>query len=618
MRDLFLSECRRFKSAALTFALVHLVLQLVVNRLFDLLQLRYQAHMIALALYLIAALAFAMVQFGAYRQPGRWLWLLHRPMERLAIFGAIGSASASLIVFAVGLPALLTVAVTDLFSSRVVDLRHYLLVLELVLLTMTAWLAGTYVILTGRSSAIVILLLPLLLMAHLASGFVMLLPAALCLGLMVCIAFTAFKPDRTAPPAGAALVATALPLQLGFYFALIWAGSLLFQNVQMLSGVHPLSRPVPPTGGFTESTRSEGQALFLRGLASSRDPAAPQWQRQVALSETANFEQSTTQYPVRHSFSNLDTATFTDAQRHTEWTFSHDAMLFKGRDIYTLEARGVMGRQGAGDATPIGAVPLLADAGYLMLPQELLLRDAATNIITSLITLRAPETLAREPVAVGEMLYVITNLRLVAYASPIADASRAPLKERFSVALPEAFSSLDRIDIAPLLDGALVSLSFGRDMIDGAGEASQVIVFVDAAGKAREVARRAIAHDFPILFEHYDWWLSPVLHQVLALPEALLDKGRILDRGKARYTNPLERKRPAEAWIGALLAALLSALAGWYWLRGVALERWQKTAWLASCLLLGAPALACLMALQPRARKNVKIFPTKPAVLAAI
>jgi hypothetical protein len=385
----------------------------------------------------------------------------------------------------------------------------------------------------------------------------------------------------------------------------------------MLAGVHPLNRPLPPAGGFTESTRSEGNELFLRGLAHSHDPSAPQWRRQVALSEIANFEQSTTQYPVRHALSNLDTGTLTDGARHTEWTFSHDAMLYKGRDMYTLEQRGVMGRHGTGDSTPFAAVPLLADAGYLMLPHELLLRDAASNSIASLITLRAPETLAREPVAVGELLYVITNLRLVAYASPIAGTVRAPLQERFSVALPEAFSSLDRIDIAPLLDGALISLSFGRDMVDGAGAASQVIVFVDAAGKAREVARRAIAHDFPVLFEHYDWWLSPVLHQVLALPEALLDKGRILDGGKAGYTNPLERKRPAAAWIAALLAAALSALAGWYWLRAAALERSQKTAWLASCLLLGPPALACLMVLKRRSRQNVKTIHSKPAMLAA-
>ena len=619
MRDLFFSECRRFRNAALMFAAVHLVLQLFVNRLFDFLQLRYEPHMIALAVYMLAALAFAMVQFGTYRQSSRWLWLLHRPMERLAIFGAIAAASSALIVFAVGLPALLTVLCTDWLSTRVVDARHYLLVLELVLLAISAWLAGSYVILSERRSAIVILLLPLLLMGHLASGYVMLVPSVLCLALLVWITYQTFKPDRAAPPSGAALVATALPLQIGFYFAMIWIVSVMYQNVQMLAGVHPLNRPLAPAGGYTESTRSEGPALFLRGLAASNDPQAAQWRRQVVLTEIANFQWSTAQYPVRHQLSNLASLGFTDTAQKIEWTFSHDAMLFKGRDMYTLQERGMLGAKGSGDSTPFAAVPLLADENYLMLPQELLVRDTDSGAMHSLLKLRAPETLARVPMEVGDLWYVITNQRLIAFAKP-APATAAPmLQERYSIALPEAFSSLDRIDVATLLDGAMVSFSAGRGMNGGAGAAHQVIMLVDAAGKSREVARRQLAHDFPALFEHHDWWLSPVLHQVLALPEALLDKGYILDQGKSRYSNRLERSRPASVWSAALLACSLSALGGWYWLRRVPVSLARKGGWLASCLLLGPPALACLMVLQARPPVLTKsaISVPVPAIMAA-
>ncbi len=616
MNDLFFSECRRFRNAALIFAAVHLVLQLFVNRLFDFLQLRYEPHMIALAVYVLAALAFAMVQFGAYRQPSRWLWLLHRPMERLAIFGAVALASAALIIFAVGLPALLTVLCTDWLSTRVVDARHYLLVLQLVLLTMTAWLAGSYVILNGRRSAIVVLLLPLLMVAHLASGFVMLLPGLVCLALMGFIAYGTFKPDRAAPPAGAALAATAAPLQLGFYFAMIWAGSVMFQNVLMLGGVHPINRPVPPLGGYTESTRSEGAELFQRGLAGATDPAAPQWRRQVALSEIANFEPSVRQYPVRHQTSNVDSLRFVDGTRNIEWTFSHDAMLFRGRDLHTMQERGVLGVKGMGNATPFAAVPLIADAGHLMLPQQLLARDTDSGSIRSLITLGAPETLAREPKEVGETWYVITNERLLAYAKPAPGAGDAALQERFSLPLPVSFSSLDRIDIAPLLDGALVSFSSGRDMNSGGADASQVIVLVDAAGTSREVARRQLAHDFHALFEHHDWWVSPVLHGVLALPAAMLDKGRILDKGKTGDTNALERARPAAAWAAAVTAAIVSTLAGWLWLQRAAVGALRKTLWLASCLLLGPPALASLMVLQRRVPKSSNNFLPTAAILA--
>ncbi|MES2316302.1 MAG: hypothetical protein V4631_02320 [Pseudomonadota bacterium] len=214
MRDFFLSECRRFRNAALIFAAVHLLLQLFINRMTDILQVRRELHMLILGVYMTAGMAFALVQFGSYRQPGRWLWLLHRPLARGAVFGSVALASALLIVVAVGVPALLTVASIDTLSARTVDGRHYAMVLELVLLTIIAWLVGSYVMINGRRSAIVVVLLPYLMLAQMASVYVRLLPAVLCLALLAFIAYSTFKPDRAAPPSGMALVATAAPLQL--------------------------------------------------------------------------------------------------------------------------------------------------------------------------------------------------------------------------------------------------------------------------------------------------------------------------------------------------------------------------------------------------------------------
>ena len=614
MKDLFFSECRRFRNAALIVAAIHLVLHIFMYRITDVLQMRREAYMMMLAVYMAAGLAFALVQFGSYRQPGRWLWLLHRPLARGAIFGAVALASASLIVLAVGVPALLTVAGIDALSARTVDARHYAMVLELVLLTVIAWLAGSYVMIYGRRTAIVVLVLPYLLLAHLASVYVMLLPTALCLALLAFITYGTFKPDRAAPPSGMALVATALPLQIGLYCAIVWSASMAFQNAQVIAGVHPKTSPVPPAGGFTEATRAEGRDLLLTGLASSTDPRAAQWRRQVPLLEVARFGASGKQYPVRDQAVNLDTLVFTDAARHIEWTFSHDAMRFEGRDARTTQARGWLGLGGIGDNVPFPAVPVLPPR-YIMMPHELHARDALAGTLHPLIRLKAPETLASIPKQAGALWYVVTNARMIAYARP-ADGERAMLRESFSVALPDALSQLDRIDAASLLDGTLVSFTFGRDMAAGAGDSDQVIVLVDAAGASQVVARRRLAHDFPTLLEHLDWWTSPALYTLLALPDALLDKGLMLDHGRSRHTNALNRPRPALAWKAALAAAFLSALAAWYWLRRSPILAGRRAGWIASCLLLGPPALACLMLLQRRRRAPVSA-PNRSALASA-
>ncbi|MES2150633.1 MAG: hypothetical protein V4508_12675 [Pseudomonadota bacterium] len=605
MRELFLNECRRFKNAALIFAVVHLLLQLYLNRIGEVLQWNREAHVLALLVYLLSAFAFGLIQFGSYRQPGRWIWLLHRPLSPRAIFGALGMASAALILFAVGLPALLAVAALDAFSARTVDLRHYLLVLQLVCMCAMAWLAGSYVMLSPKRTAIAILLLPIVLLGRLASGPLMMLPIALCLIALTVIALGRFKPNRGAPPTGWGLALGALPLQLGFYFALAWGGSLLFQNVQIVCGVHPLNRPLAPAGGFIELTRAEGRDLLLQGLASSTDARAVQWRRQVAQLPIPNIEPSGLQRPVRHQVSNLNDLRWTDKKNHIEWTFSHDAMRFHGRDIFTSQERGWLGLNGLGDSARFPTVPE-PHADYITTAQRLLRYDPQSGRLATLIELQAPETLtATTPYSIrhgGEgLLYVITNLRLLAYAEPAPDSPPGQLQLRYSVALPGPLSELYRIDLAGLDEGKMVSFSFGRNMLDGAPDAAQVIMLAHADGPVEPIARRALTHDFPPLFEHREWWVSPLMYAALALPPVLFEDGRLLDRGENRFLHPLLYPRPSQVWAAALATALASALAACWWLGRCQASRRHKLAWAAACMLLGAPALLSLMALQGRA-----------------
>jgi hypothetical protein len=593
MKDLYLSELRRFRNAAVIFAAAHLVLQLFVNRLFDLPQQRWEKHVVVLALYCLSGLGFALYQFGTYRQPSRWVWLLHRPLSRARIFGAIALASATLILLAVGLPFLLALAGIEAFSERTVDARHYLAVLHVVLIAFVAWLAGAIVATNRSRSAIVVLVAPWLMLAHLASAVTMLAPALLCVALLAYVAYCSFKPNRMAPPEnGAALAATALPLQLGFYFALMWSGSVAFQCAQMLADTHPLNRPLPPAGGFVELTRADGQAAFDAGLAVSGDPRAPQWRRQLKLLTIGDIEPMGRQFPVRHQASNRDVLQWADEAHRIEWTFSHDAMRFHGRDLYTGKDRGWLGLGGFGDSRPFPAVPVLP-APFIMTPQDLFAWDADSQQVHRLLALRAPETLAGPPKPVGKHLYVLTNHRLIAYAPP-ADP-KAALAEQFGADLPGPFSDLDRVDIAELLDGVLLSFNYGRHMVDGVTGATQSVVFVDASGGAQVVARRAIAHDFPALFEHRDWWVSPALHALVALPDRLLDTGVIADR------TPAARERPRPVMLAALVAALLSAAGAFAWLRHSRIDTRRRAGWIAACLLIGPPALLSLMLLQPRA-----------------
>lgn len=598
MKELFLSELRRFRNAALVAAAIHLVLQLCASRLSEPLALSWQEHTILLLFYLLSGVGFAAWQFGTYRRPSRWIWLLHRPLAPRRIGAAIGAASLCLILLAIGLPLLIAVAATDFLSARAVDLRHYAMVLLVVVFCLNAWLAGAYVMLGGRLFSAVAVLLPALLMGRLAAGADLLLPAAICTCLLAVLAASAFKPERTAPPRRPlALLAAGLPLQLGFYIVLLWSGSLAFQYGQMLAGVHPLSRPVAPAGGHTELTRADGRAAFLLGLSASHDPRATHWARQMPLLDIAHVAPQRRQLPVRHQVTNLTRPQWTDGERHTAWTFSHDSMRFEGRDLHTGAARGSFGAGGEDAPRPFEAVPLM-DGPWFMTPQQLYRYDPAARRLARVLAVAAPETLTATPKEAGNRWYVLTDRRLLVLARP-DDALAQPLRTVFSVALPGRFTGLERVDIAPLLDGTLLSFNHGRRMAEGEPDARQTILFVDQSGHAQRVADRALTHDFAAGFEHKSWWLSPLTHALLALP-TLIENGDIGVAGTGEFADTVGQRRPPIVLAWAAASALLSALGAWWWLGRAGVPAARRRGWTLAVLLLGLPCLGVLALLQPR------------------
>jgi hypothetical protein len=194
----------------------------------------------------------------------------------------------------------------------------------------------------------------------------------------------------------------------------------------------------------------------------------------------------------------------------------------------------------------------------------------------------------------GQRMLVLTNRRVAV----LAPASAAPVAAT-DVRLPLPYGDLALTEAAEVPDGMLVSFLFGRRQFDGSPASEQVTYLVDQAGRVQEVGRRTLAHDFPPLFEHRAWWVSPALHALVSLPDLLIDNGTVPDYGVPRYA-PLLQPRPAVVQSAAIAAALLAGLAAVWWSRRAGLGRTARIAWCVACLLLGVPALLSLMILQPR------------------
>ena len=258
MKDLILSELRRFRWLALTAFTAHLLVLLFLNRISDLFQQSYLDALPMLFTYMAAGLAFSVAQIGGYRKPSQWAWLIHRPLAPSRIFGSMALSALALLGFVVFLPMLLLLIGTDLLTSRVVDLRHYLEAVHVLAFTMMAWMAGTHACLARSRFAIAVIFAPLVLALHLVSTVALLIPVSIALAWLTWIALKSFRADRDAPIRGDVnLVVSALPLQFGLFLLCVALWRFAFVTGSIMLGVDPLNTEFPPEGGLIATERAE-------------------------------------------------------------------------------------------------------------------------------------------------------------------------------------------------------------------------------------------------------------------------------------------------------------------------------------------------------------------------
>ncbi|HEX5755370.1 MAG TPA: hypothetical protein VFY12_03350 [Arenimonas sp.] len=606
MKDLFLSELRRFRWYAAAAAVAHLLLLQLMNRSSDLLQQSYFESAPLLIGYSLIGLSLALVQVGAYRKPSQWLWLLHRPLPPTRIFFAMAAAGLTLLALVILLPQLVLLLATDLFGSRVVDLRHYLWLPHVLALASMAWLAGTHAVLARSKAAIAVLAVPPLFAVQLLSVWWLLLPMALCLAWLGFIAARSFRPDRETPPTGTlALALTALPLQLGLFLLVFEITQFGYVTGGMLLGTDPLNTEYPPEGGLVEAQRMDPAKLIARGLESSRDPRAESWRDQLPLLEPVGIGAWLGRFPLRHQFGNLQVSTqWYDEERSILWTFSHDRMLFLGRNPRSGVAQGEFGLGGIGDATPFPEVPIAHEERYLLTRSALYAIDFEQQRLHELLRLPAGEWFTGLPATAEQRLLLLSNRGLGAWRQPrdAADAF-APLQLDWQLPLPQGPDHLEGVHMARLMDGWLLSFLYGDGhrqigfiQFAALAQPRQRVWFVDDSG-AVEVGDRVVARDYPALHQTA-WWLSPALHLLADWPDSLVD------RGLTWPLRPVLWPRDLSLQILAAVLLLGSLLTGRWWLRGNRMPASRRRLWLASCALLGVPGLLSLMCLEPRAPRE--------------
>ena len=606
MIDLFKGELLRFRLWAAAAFLANLVVLGFLSRMVDMAQQPVFVYQVFGAVYALAGALLGLYQMGSYRKPNQWLSLLHRPLHRLRIAGALGGASAVLLLVATALPIVLACIYQDTMTARVVDLRHWFLPVAAWLIAVSGYLAGAYAMVGNRRYSFAAFLLPNLFMYAQASGVAMLGVQLAVIAFLAAMLAVAFKPDPSVPSRNPlAVLAVALPVQLGAYF-LAWMLGYGVELLWTVSGTHPLNMPTPPKGGYIEADRAEGKDMLLLGIEGSRDPQAALWREQIALSDVY------TTYPLRNlpvqgSLTNLSPLEFGDGENNLLLVYSHDRARFVTRGLRDQRARGELGVGEEQAAFPAPTMPY--GATYLYNAHAAYQYDSEQQRMFERVRLPRGEVMASPPAPAGDNILVLSDRAAYFYPGREAMNGLDLLQPLMRVAMPGPVGNLSRMDVVELLDGYLVSYTYTWGVWSGELQHPfQQVLRVDGQGHAREVARRALSIDLPSLYTNRNTWLSPVLRAICLGAQDLF-----------AAKDPLRAKpepMPAPVlWLAGICC--LMSLLGAVWVSGRQSHsprgRW---AWVLLCGVVGLPALASLWLLYPRRETLPMPAPSAPPVAA--
>jgi len=590
MWDLFKAETLRFRSWAIAYAALQVVVLGFMTRVVDLAQQPSLVYEALGGVYGVTGALLGLYQMGGYRRPNAWLNLLHRPMPHWRVAAALFGAGAALLAIAVLLPTLLIAGWQEGATARVVDARHVLLCVSGLLIALSAYLAGGYAMLANKRYGFCALVFPLLLAFARAEGLGAIALQLMVLAFLSAMVITAFKPDLGAAPRGTvATAAVAAPLQMAMWFALV----MVFFGVEFVwiaQGSHPNNRPVPMAGGEKETENAEGKDLIVMGLKGSSDPEAPLWREQAGISEIYGIDNVLRATPVRGELTNIAPMEFDDGERRIRWVFSHDSMRFEG---YSLVDKRPAGSLGVAGNLPFPYPALPASDGILVSKDTVYQYDSEDEIVLPRVRIPAGEVVSGYG-NVGDSMALLSDRALYFYDAGEFKNDDGLLAPRQRVPLPGKIGDLSRIDMMELLDGHLISFAYTWRSYNAEGALPyQQLVRVDEQGRVSQVARREVNLDYPAAWRYRNWYVSPVLYTVQEAATGLF-------AGYVPFfdTDPAPVPASAKRIAGALM--LLSLIGAFWRTRRTALATQARIAWAVLCGAIGLPALMALWLLYPK------------------
>lgn len=558
--------------------------------------------------YCAAGYLFGVTQIRKYTNNHHWSYFINRPLSTKKIFFALFLAAITAIAVVIILPFFTVTFLLDTLNVGIIDLRHYSQLAYLMGMTLSFYLLACYITLSKRKShylLIMMILLPIISINVGGSVYWLLSGVIIWLFIMV---LSLVKANLNGLPNGYLNQSvTAIAIQYSLYFILT---SLFFLISEVALDVAYRAKDNSNNNSSVQAFDSSSfrDVIFLNtqdALVTSLHTENNKYQdliEEIQLNQTKRIRKRIWFHPTKQQLPFMDEnkTIIKDSDNNVVWQFSHDLMLFVGKNTINKKTVGYLGP----DNLYISLQEINKDQAFKSVPwvnhDQVVVKNKVYQFQNNsqsfrlLFSANEDEVLLNGLQDQGSVKSIITSKNLYIFDSIDYDNDITPLKAQMAMPLPSDYNNIWDIQIAEVVDRFIVSFHIGKSFRHDVYQAEQLTYDFVFSGPVNLINQRDLNHSPTMLIKDLDYFISPAWKLALDYFPLHPSRDRYLEERPQMQT--LSNSTLVTLLILAVMYALITVLLSKK--RHVTMT--NKLLWTALNTVLGLPGIYSFILLYPK------------------
>jgi hypothetical protein len=619
MFKLFTCEWLRIYRTIAIATLIHfLILGLLIN--FGLFSSDAIGFKMSLVLfYSGCGFLLGITQINKYTKPAQWTYYINRPVSPKTIYIAFFIAAFTAITVVIVFPFFAVTLLLDSLNKEIIDQRHYIQLAYILGVSLSFYLLACYTTLSQKRSSfllIMLILLPIISINMGGSVYWLLTGVISVLFIMV---NSIIKVNLNGEPKGISnRTITALAYQYSLYFILTSVFFLISEvalDIEYRSKDKTLEQTFD-SNSFRDIIFLNKQDSLITGLHTENNQHQ-ELIEEIKLGQAERIRKRIWFHPTQQQLPFMDEnkTLINDDENQIIWQFSHDLMLFVGKESVSKKIVGYLGpNQKYLDINSLDndqvftSIPWVSwiSKNQIVVKNKIYQYQNSQQSFRLLFSASDEEYLLNVLQSQGSIKTIITTNNVYIFDSIDYDNDLLPLQARLIVPLPGDYNNLWDVKVTEVIDRFILSFLYGKSTRHDIYSSEQLVYEFTLSGEINFLNKRSLIQSPSMLIKDLDYYISPAWKLALDYFPLHPSKDRYLQH------RPQVSKLSQSTITTLILIAIFYASFTFLLSRGRNLNSRTTWTWVLINTVAGLPGILSFVLLNPKlSTVEVKSLQTK-------